>query len=124
MNPHRVTVTLAEPEEDGWRDTPTVDFTCDAAEDAECRTYPECDCEIFTKDGQGNDENGHPYIAGQECWLKGWFDNTEPDYMGADAVDGLPTLGKSGPIVAEFESDYVTWQWADDETTETEGDHR
>lgn len=114
MNYHRVAVTLAEPDEDGWRSTPTIEFDCDAPEDAECRTYPDCDCETFTKDGQGNDVAGHPCVAGQECWLQGWFDNTEPDYTGTDSEDGFPTIANSGPIVTEFAGDYVEWRWADD----------
>lgn len=111
-NYHRVTVTLAEPDEDGWRDDPVVTFTCTAPEDAECRVYPECDCEWFTIN-KGHDEAGHPVVAGRECWVCGWFDFGAAWYTGSDSDDDcLPTVERSGSILVSLDEDHVEWTWS------------
>jgi len=112
---HTVSVKLAEPDEDGWRpnEPEELTFTCTAPPDAECRTYPDCECESWERAGDV-DQNGHPYTSGQECWLQGWFDNGGIEYTGPDAEDGQPTIERTGAVEHEFAYDYVQWQWADE----------
>lgn len=111
-NYHRVTVTLAEPDEDGWRGDPDVTFTCTAPKDADCRTYPECDCEWWIIE-DGHDQEGHPVVTGRECWVRSWFDNDAIPYAGSDDDgDGFPTIERSGTTLVSTEDDYPQWVWS------------
>jgi len=114
-NYHTLTVKMAEADEDGWRpvEPESLAFTCTAPPDAECRTYPHCDCESWERAGDA-DQYGHPLVSGQECWLQGWFENNGVEYTGPDAVDGHPPTERTGAINHEFAYDYVQWDWADE----------
>lgn len=127
---HVVTVTVDDRDEE-WPDV-EVRMVCTAPPDAECRTYPVCDCEVFsvcedpeehaerehTATGR-HDEEGHPYEPGRDCWVKSWFDLGDEGhvYVGADANDarddGVPAVVRSGEVdVTGFVPEgYVEWQW-------------
>lgn len=102
----------------------SVEFSCIAPEDAACRTYPTCDCEVFSEDedNPGYDSAGHPYEPGQECWVKGWFDAAPcaeaTIYTGADADhqetdSGLPRAERTGNVkILGFDMGIgPEWEW-------------
>lgn len=133
-NPELHTVAVVvETDEDGPR-VSAVNFTCTAPADASCRTYPSCDCEIFTEcddpvlhaedehtETARHDYSGHPYRSHQECWVQGWFDNGGAIYAGPDAGgmrdDQVPAVVRTGHVAVSFMEDYVEWTWH--ETPET-----
>lgn len=94
-----------------------VTFTCDAPLDASCRTYPDrdvCNCESWSDKG-GKDGAGHPFKAGQPCWVIDWFDHDAVVYDGEDMDDynALPPAeAREGGVQTKFEGDCVTWRWA------------
>ena len=94
-----------------------VTFTCDAPADAPCRYYPDkdlCDCEMWSDRG-GRDYAGHPFKAGQPCWLLDWFDTGAVAYEGQDATDEYlpPAAEREAPILTSFDGDCVMWSWAE-----------
>lgn len=113
---HRVTVTVTPA--DDPEDRPEVDirFACTAPEGAECRTYPDCDCESFTEgDVPGHDGSGHPYIAGRQCWLADWFDGNGAVFDGPDSElwedHEHPAIARAGTIDVQWECDYINWHF-------------
>lgn len=115
---HTVTVTTRlddEGTEDECRRVDGVRFTCDADAFADCRTYPDCDCEWFHWDENDNmrDENGHERLPGQSCWLEAWFDNEGAVYVGDDyddmRDDCVPPINRSGPIEFRCVEDWPEW---------------
>lgn len=117
---HTVTLTREvadEGTEDEFVDV-HVAFTCTAGEDAGCRRYPDfCDCEFFIvdKNDPDHDTGGHVILNGQECWLKGWFDNDAVFYVGDDASHlehRAPLIEKTGRIKVEFDDcDSLVWSF-------------
>lgn len=128
---HTVTVTVETEDEDtdaAYTYLESVRITCTAPPDAPCRYYPDhgvCSCEWITRDedNPGHDDEGHPYIPGQECWVASWFD-AEPlalctTYTGEDAtVDTdscLPLVSRTGHVrILGCDEDGPEWEWADD----------
>lgn len=118
---HIVTVTTRlddEGTEDERRRVDEVRFVCTASEDAECRTYPDCDCEYFHwSDDLKTDVEGHLRLTGRECWISGWFDGDGHVYVGADPDDWrddqVPAVDRSGPIDVRMVSyeEYIEWEW-------------
>lgn len=109
---HYVTVTPAEPDDDGWRDAAIVKFECRGDRDSKCHSYPDCDCE-FWEEGH---EQEHPFAQHDECWMQGWFESECGHvYDGPDADDrddnGVPRdMSRSSPIAASFDIDgFVEW---------------
>ena len=119
---HVVTVTTIL-EDEGTRDerryVERVVFVCSAPEDGDCRTYPQCDCESWQWSPDGTtDEEGHPRVSGQECWLGSWFENDAAVYGGDDyddmRDDCVPAVDRSGPIVLTGFTEYPEWRFAED----------
>jgi hypothetical protein len=119
-NPHTVTVTTKLMfDEDLGHVGPVVDtvtFTCTAPPDADCRTYPNCDCESWTySESKTRDESGHLRVSGQQCWMVDWFDNGSATYVGLDADDmrddGVPPIARTGTITRGFADEWVEWDW-------------
>lgn len=116
---HTVTVTTRLDDAgtpDERRRVDEVRFVCTAPEDAECRTYPECDCESWHwNEDRTADEDGHPRVTGQECWLQGWFDAEQGVYTGEDGDDMrddmVPAIDRSGPITATFLDEWIEWDF-------------
>lgn len=135
--PEHHTVTVRTITEDDWTTIEAVEFGCCAPEDAPCRTYPVCECEVWYEDEDrpGHDTEGHPFVTGQDCWVAGWFDNAarweEPRYVGSDRSDdtdsGIPPISQHGHVsIVDFEEDIgPRWCWhgmpvRDDEQAETD----
>lgn len=115
---HVVTVTVNPADPDDEDERPTVDrvvFTCSAPEDADCRTYPTCDCETWRwSDDRMFDEAGHRRVRGQPCWITDWFETDGAVYAGDDLDDlrrddCVPAVARSGPISMTFDGDGVEW---------------
>lgn len=132
---HTVTVTTrlgdaGTPDEE--RRVESVRFVCTAPEDADCRTYPTCDCERFDyNEAKTHDGAGHPRVIGQECWLQGWFDGESAVYAGDDyddmRDDCIPAVDRTGSINILFTGDeWPEWEWASPETGDstTTGENR
>lgn len=118
---HTVTVTTRlddEGTEDERRRVDTVTFVCDYPADADCRTYPNCDCERFTHDENdpSRDEAGHVLVAGQRCWLADWFDADGAVYVGDDyddmRDDCVPPINRSGRIEFRGVEGWPEWWFA------------
>lgn len=103
---HTVTVTTRvedEGTEDERRRVDRIVFTCDAGPDADCRRYPDCDCETFVYVNDRNeDTSGHERVPGRSCLLADWFSAEGASYVGDDyddmRDDGVPAIDRSGPI--------------------------
>jgi hypothetical protein len=118
---HSVTVTTkvedeGTPDEHRWVDE--IKFTCTAAPDAECRTYPEsCGCESFEwNEARTHDVEGHPRLSGQQCWMQDWFDNSpSASYIGDDQDDMrddyVPATDRTGLIIVTFQDEWIEWDW-------------
>lgn len=116
---HLVTVTTAT--EDDWAYLESIEFTCTAPENADCRTYPDCGCETFTEGDQAaHDAAGHPYVPGRECWVKTWFDASPGAectiYVGGDGTYdtdcGVPLVERSGHVEVVGFDVAPEWRWA------------
>ena len=95
-------------------DAISVNLTCTAPDDADCRTYPECDCEWWFRDGTGHDAEGHPFVPGRPCWLATWFtgDPEATTYRGPDGWNGeVPDVDRTGPIYVLSADDTYGPQW-------------
>lgn len=128
-NHHTATVSVVvheEGTEDEVRAVDSVVFTCTAPEDALCRTYPDCDCEVFSEDHDrpGYDQDGHPYVLGRPCWVKDWFDAMPgaeaTTYVGADYDDmtsdaQIPAVERTGHVrIIAFDIDTgPEWEWGE-----------
>lgn len=118
---HTVTVTTRlydEGTEDESRTVDRVTFTCDAPTDADCRRWPNCDCESWSWDDTGTrDENGHERVSGQPCWLSGWFDAEGAVYVGDDyddmRDDCVPAIDRTGEIVVKFHDEWPEWTFVE-----------
>lgn len=120
---HTVTVTTTLDDEDTDDEIRTVDdvtFNCTAPADADCRRYPECACEVFNWDDDGDrDLQGHPRVPGRECWLAAWFSAGQAVYEGEDADDAqrddcLPAVDRAGHILHTFSPDeYVGFEFVE-----------
>lgn len=121
--PHHVVTVTTTLEDEGTPDerryVERVVFACSAEPDAECRTYPDCECEswLWSDDGK-SDIHDHPRIAGRQCWMTDWFENEGAVYEGSDfddmRDDCVPAVDRSGPIVFTGFFDYPTWRFAED----------
>lgn len=118
---HTVTITTRvddEGTEDERRRVDRVSFTCNAGPDADCRRYPDCECESWKWDETGErDRYGHERIPGQKCWLSDWFDAEAACYVGDDMDDmrddGVPAIDYSGEIeVVSFAAEFPEWVFA------------
>ena len=117
---HTVTVTTEledEGTEDERRVVDTVKFACSAPDDAECRKYPNCDCERFDyNEARTHDGSGHPRIEGQECSLQGWVENGMAVYVGDDyddmRNDCTPAFDRTGPITTAWMDEWPEWEWS------------
>ena len=105
---HRVTVATRLEDEgtpDERRYVDRVTLTCDAVPEANCRMYPDCDCEGWPCE--------HERIPGQECVLKGWFDAEGAVYAGNDyddmRDDCVPAVDRSGPIEVKWLDEWPEW---------------
>lgn len=116
---HRVTVTTVLRDEgtpDEVREVDRITFECSAADDADCHTYPECTCETWMWDETGKaDQDGHPRVAGQQCWLTSWFDAPGHSYVGDGGDDMrddyVPPIDRAGHIVYDFMDEWVEWDF-------------
>ena len=85
-------------------------FVCHGDRDSDCHSYPDCDCESW------GDDHEHPFVPHDECWMQGWFDNNAIEYLGVDGdvrnYGYEPPAHRSGKITANFEGDYIEWDWA------------
>ena len=117
---HTVTVTTkldGEGTEDESRVVDTVTFACTAPAYADCRKYPECDCERFNwNEARTHDVEGHPRITGRECFIEGWFDSGMAVYEGDDyddmRDDGVPAIDHTGLITESWMDEWPQWDWA------------
>ncbi|MFC5930901.1 hypothetical protein D6T64_11965 [Cryobacterium melibiosiphilum] len=120
---HTVTVITKlddEETEDERRVVDTVTFACTAPADAECRSYPNCDCEWFNwNDARTHDGEGHARVSGRECSLQGWFDNGNAVYEGDDSDDMrddyVPAIDRTGHITTSWMDEWPQWEWATEE---------
>lgn len=127
---HTVTVTTRvedEGTEDERRRVDRVVFSCDAAEDADCRRWPDCGCEYWSWDETGDcDQNGHERIAGQRCWLSSWFEADGAVYVGDDyddmRDDCVPAIDRAGEITTTWVGDWPEWTFVGSSDSET-GEH-
>lgn len=120
---HTVTVMVEYLDADDPDDVEvTVEFTCTAPADADCRTYPaSCGCEYFTTDpdNPGFDAEGHEYEPGQKCWVQDWFEAGDETacYTGEDLDEFnphyVPTTAQTGHIDVTFADDDIEWDWAE-----------
>ncbi|WP_120338112.1 hypothetical protein [Cryobacterium soli] len=117
---HSVTVTTKVEDEgtpDECRRVDEVKFTCTAAMDAECRTYPKhCGCEAFEwNEAETHDIEGHPRVSGNDCWMQDWFDNPGASYIGDDQDDMrddcVPAIARTGLIIVSFVDEWIEWDW-------------
>ena len=130
-NYHTVTVKTRLDDEgtpDEARSVESVRFNCTAPEGADCRSYPECDCEQFDwNDAKTHDGAGHIRVTGRECFLKGWFDAEGAVYVGPDEDDRrddyVPAIDRTGLIAVSFTDEWPEWEWATPSTdSETESE--
>ncbi|WP_280455450.1 hypothetical protein [Nocardia brasiliensis] len=95
----------------GTADSPKIEFTCRGDRDAECHSFPDRDCEVWTR---GDHE--HPFVLHEKCWMASFFDNA-----GWGAIDPMPemlaeseiTPGVAGPISTHFNGEYIEWEFVD-----------
>lgn len=114
MSEHLHTVRITGPAEH-----PTLKFTCHGGRDAECHSYPACECPNWGSDHE------HPFVPHDECWMQSWFDNADnggaepmPEFFAECGI----RPGMSGPIKTVFCQDYVEWSFI--EGAEMHGIHR
>lgn len=117
-----------------------VRFVCDGTSVAACHSFPDCDCETWTRELHGTRvgqrigiEKGHVLVASEdvppqpghedvvherECWVDPWFNGALSDVVDwLEAYDGelespLDELKlRSGRIDTTFEGD-MTWEYA------------
>jgi len=126
---HSVTVTTLvddEGTEDEYRRVDRVKFTCTAAAEAECRTYPKhCGCEAFEwNEARTHDIAGHPRTSGNDCWMQDWFDSEGAVYVGADEDDRrddyVPAIDRTGLIIVAFSDEWIEWDWFTPKLTDSE----
>jgi hypothetical protein len=107
-------------------------ITCTAPEDAPCRMIPTCECEQWCCcDGSPEDasdnhdlaDGGHccmTAVKSGSCWFIPWIDGAdlEDSYLG-DALemrrkddDGDLTVWPDGPVITEWQGDYLAWEYA------------
>jgi hypothetical protein len=119
---HTVTVTTRlddEGTEDERRRVDQIKFTCTAAADAECRTYPkDCGCERFVwNEARTHDVEGHARTSGNECWMQDWFDCEGAVFTGDDADDMrddcAPAIDRTGLITTSWMDEWIEWDWAE-----------
>ncbi|WKN53798.1 hypothetical protein HJ581_0008300 [Rhodococcus opacus] len=98
MSVHEVKITRTV-------DGPRIEFTCNADPTADCRNYPDCECESWEQD------HPHPTAPHDKCWMQDWFDNggTVPSVDGFDEHD--LAVGMKGPIKTYFCTDYIEWEF-------------
>lgn len=102
---HNVTIT-------GDDEHPKIEFTCHGDRNAECRSYPDCDCETWIPG-----EHQHPFVVHDECWMKSFFDNADdggispaPELFAEEDI----AVGMSGPIETCFDMDgFIEWEFID-----------
>ena len=83
-----------------------IQFTCHSDQHAECRNYPDCQCESW------DDDHEHPKVPQPECWMQAWFDNDGIDPMSENLEDCEYRPGMSGPIKTYFCEEYIEWEFA------------
>lgn len=118
-NPHTVTVTTGlryEGTDDERRYVQSVTFTCTAPSIADCRRYPDCDCDVWRwNDAETHDRNGHLRTPGHECWLADWFAGDGHCYTGDDfddmRDDCVPAIDRSGTITTRFVEEHIEWDF-------------
>lgn len=96
--PHSVTMTIEKG--GGIR----ARFACDAAEGAPCRMECPDGCEVWPCE--------HGLVDSGQCLELEWLAD---DYL-MELYDGKPHEPCSGPITIEWQGDYYTWRYADEET--------
>jgi hypothetical protein len=96
MNVHEVKITRTV-------DGPRINFTCNADPTADCRNYPDCECESWEQD------HPHPSAPHDKCWMQDWFDNDGTDPQIDTLSDVEYTVGMKGPIWTSFQEDYIEW---------------
>ncbi|MFC4373349.1 hypothetical protein ACFO5K_04470 [Nocardia halotolerans] len=110
---HTVEITGNPDDAATWQ----IKFTCHGDRDAECHQYPDCDCERWDSDHE--EEQGHPLVPHDQCWMKNWFDNDCTDPYSETLIECDYTVGMSGPIKARFEEDdYVAWEFIEEAKTD------
>lgn len=117
----------------------SVRFVCDGDDSAVCHHWPDCGCEIWTRElhrqtfGQpiGYDSAsgktvyasetlppapGHEDVLQELCWIDPWFNDTTSPADWLDLYDGPLDIKLddlvSGSVVTTFEGDYMTWEYA------------
>lgn len=88
---------------------PQIEFTCHGDRDAECHSYPHCECETWIRG-----EHEHEFVPHDTCWMKSFFDNADdggispaPELLEEEGI----TVGMSGPIVTHFEEVFIEWEF-------------
>jgi len=120
-NHHSVTVKTRLDDEgtpDEERRVESVQFVCTAPADADCRTYPECQCETFNwAEDKTRDIEGHPRVSGRDCWMGDWFEAEGAVYVGDDyddmRDDCIPAIERGGHITVFFQEEWIEWKWAE-----------
>lgn len=117
---HSVAVTTTLDDEgtpDESRRVDRVAFTCTAALDAGCRTYPvSCGCESSDwEPGATHDAAGHLITSGNACWMQDWFDAGSAVYIGEGEDDYrddyVPAIDRTGLIIVSFQEEWIEWDW-------------
>ena len=97
---------------------PQIEFTCHGDRSAECHSYPDCDCESYML-GAEFDNQGHPFVPHDECWMQSWFRTESLDPPPDELADNDLLPGMSGPIKAWGNDEYLEWEFIGTPRTES-----
>jgi len=81
-------------------DTMKAVFECTSPKTAECHQYRDCGCDVACD---------HPAVPQPKCWLDDWMH----EVCAQECFDGPKgTLVTSGPILASWNGDCASWEYA------------
>lgn len=91
-------------------------FVCTAPDDAPCRNYPDCGCEVWDPDLHGEvPAPGHEAVPQPQCWRDPWINDVGlHDSYDLDAAPVSDDEWPNGPVETEWHGDYLTWRYADE----------
>jgi hypothetical protein len=83
------------------RDTIYAQYECRAGEDADCRNYPNCECD-------GWSDCDHPKVRQDECWTLAWMNEScaEECFTGP-----ARTPVHDGAVHISFNGDCIDWEY-------------
>lgn len=88
-------------------------FSCTAPEGSSCRQVCSHGCDAEEMSTICRDSDSHDFIDGTwpegQCNVTDWLSEGTWD----ESYDGLDADVRSGPIVASWEGDYYTWDYAE-----------